>query len=331
MLHWIALAKAHKGHPDGKRYVPVLEALLEARSAGRALFPISDSIFMETSQIRQHRQRQDLCNVIELLSGFLVVTSRSIVSAHEIESLLNDLVGPRTRPINTTDYLDWGVSRAFGMVGGFKVLDENGTDITEAVRRDHPGGIEAFDRFFAEAEVDLVRNALAGPTTEEEPYMRSIGWRGGYESDVGRRRAEQEREQQNLFVANPRWRRGRLRDVVSARELMIEINDLMVDGLGARGVALADVAADPEEFRAAFDSMPSFDVAVTIKVAYHENPSHQWTENDIHDIDALGSTVPYCDIVLPDKAAAGQLYRTGLVDRMGTTVLTSLDDLPPLL
>ena len=77
--------------------------------------------------------------------------------------------------------------------------------------------------------------------------------------------------------------------------------------------------------------MPSFDVAVTLKVAYHEDLNHRWTPNDIHDIDALGSSVPYCDVVVTDKAVASQLRRTGLDERLETLVLTSLDELPELL
>jgi hypothetical protein len=86
-----------------------------------------------------------------------------------------------------------------------------------------------------------------------------------------------------------------------------------------------------EAARAAFDAMPSYDVAVTMKVEYHRDPSHVWRVNDIHDIDALGSTLPYCDIVVTDKAAASHARRTGLADRLGTTILSRLDDLIALL
>ena len=56
-----------------------------------------------------------------------------------------------------------------------------------------------------------------------------------------------------------------------------------------------------------------------------------WTTNDIHDIKALGSAVPYGDVVRTDKAVASQLQRTGVDERLGTTVLHRLTDLLPLL
>jgi len=80
--------------------------------------------------------------------------------------------------------------------------------------------------------------------------------------------------------------------------------------------------------RQAFDSMPSFDVAVTLKTSLHKNPKHQWKTNDISDIDALGSTLPYCDVVVTDAAMASHVLSTGLADRLNTRVLSRLSELP---
>src|SRR6202521_6275176 len=79
--HWIALAKAMAGHRDGEASVEVLTGCLKASERGEAVFPISDSIYFEISKIGPHRQRRDLLDVIEAMSRFLVVTSRSVVWA----------------------------------------------------------------------------------------------------------------------------------------------------------------------------------------------------------------------------------------------------------
>jgi hypothetical protein len=110
--------------------------------------------------------------------------------------------------------------------------------------------------------------------------------------------------------------------------LLIEINEAMATGLFERGATLEVIFPRLEDTRQAMDSMPSFDVAVTLKTAYHRDPMHRWTPNDIHDIDALGSTLPYCDVVVTDKAAARHVHRTGLAERLGTVVLWRLSDLP---
>jgi hypothetical protein len=72
--------------------------------------------------------------------------------------------------------------------------------------------------------------------------------------------------------------------------------------------------------------MPSFDV--TLKASYHQYARHRWTTNDIHDIDALGSTLPHCDIVVTDKAVAAQGNGSGLAERFGRVVLARSADLP---
>lgn len=73
--------------------------------------------------------------------------------------------------------------------------------------------------------------------------------------------------------------------------------------------------------------MPSFYVAVTLKTSYPRDPNHRWTTNDIHDIDALGSTIPYCDIVVTDKAVATATRTSGLAVPTNTVVLHPLLDL----
>ena len=75
------------------------------------------------------------------------------------------------------------------------------------------------------------------------------------------------------------------------------------------------------------DKMPTFDVAVTLKTSYHRNPNHRWTRNDIFDIDAMSTVLPYCDVVVTDKAIASHLNQTKLANRLDTKVLSSLDDL----
>ena len=134
-----------------------------------------------------------------------------MIATHEIEAALDDMVGPSSRPINTMNYLDWGVARAFGMVGGFKVFDEHDNDITAQARAEFAGGPEAFDAFFHDAELQLVRNALAGPTPAEEPELHALGWRLGDDGGIGAKRAQQEIEQAERFNSDPHWRRGRIR------------------------------------------------------------------------------------------------------------------------
>ena len=129
----------------------------------------------------------------------------------------------------------------------------------------------------------------------------------------------------------PEWRRGRTRDLVAAREVLIELMPKFYRGAATRRVDREALFADEPAFRTALAEMPSFDVAVTMKTAYHRDGTHRWTANDINDIDILGSTLPYCDVVVTDKAVAAHATRSGLAERLSTVVLARLEDLLPLL
>lgn len=325
----MALAKANSGHSHGDQLKEVLEACDAAARSGQAIFPISDSIYFEVSKIGTYRQRRALREVIERISGFMVVSSRSVVSVHEIETMLDTLVGPSSDPINGMNYIDWGVMRAFGLHGGMIIRDrETGADMTEEARANHPGGPAEFDRIVWEGQFSLSRSVLDGPTPgQEEAEMRASGWNPRAAFKVAERRAQQEIEQVARFDADPAWRRGRIRDVVAAREVIIEVNEHLWKGLKDRGVQLEEAFPSPDETLRIWDSMPSFDVAVTLKTEYHRDPNHIWKTNDITDIDALGSTLPYCDVVLTDKAAASHAVRTGLAERLGTVVHSRTSDL----
>lgn len=330
--HWIALAKESGGHGGGSPERAFLDWALGGVEQGDVLFPISATIYAEISRIGAHRQRRDLRRVIELLSGFAVVTPRDVIATHEIEAMLDLLVGPSRRPINEMDYLDWGVARAFGLVGGFRVKDANGRDVTADVRADFPGGPDAFDRLMVDASLGLNRRSLEGPTHREEPALRQLGWNPHRALKVNDQRARQENDQVAVLNDHPGWRKGRIRDIVAARELLIELSETMVQGLVDRGVDWDDLLLpDVESVRARIDAIPSVDVSVTLKTSYHRDPSHRWTANDIFDIDALAMTLPYCDVVVMDRAMHSHVQRTGLADRLGTSALNSLIQVPDVL
>jgi hypothetical protein len=326
--HWIALAHARSGRRDGARNIGVLTGLVDAVNNGLAVFPLSDTIYFEVCKMASYERRRELREVMEQLSRYLVVASRSDISTHELETMLDQVVGPSTTPINTMPYLDWGIARAFGRVGGFRIRDkEDDRDVTDEVRAKWPEGPEALDAMFASAELMLNRQVLDGPSSpEEEAELRAVGYDRRGHMGTAQRRAEQELEQVARFDNDPSWRRGRIRDVVSARELIIELLDALTRGLIDRGTMLEALFPSPEHVRDAFDALPSFDVAVTVKTSYHRDPKHRWTVNDIADIDALGSTVPYCDMVATDKAVANHAQQTGLADRLDTIVTSRLAD-----
>lgn len=327
--HWITLARALAGKKAHAASPEVIQSLLEAKDSGAAVFPLTETTFIEVSKIQSHRQRRDLRRVIERLSSFQVVSSRLVIAELEIEAMLDEKIGPGSSPVVSVPYLDWGVERAFGKVGGIRVRSIDGGDVTEEVRASWPEGKTGFDMLVAGLETELVRGVLEGPAPDEEPEFRNLGWEPSSTKVIAERRAGQEEDQSNRFDADLRWRRGRIRDALAAREVAVEFKDVLGRGLDERGATLEELWPTPQHARESLDAMPSFDVALTMKVEYHRNSTHRWSANDIHDIDALGSVLPYCDVVVTDKAAMALVQRTGLADRLDTIILSDLESLTP--
>jgi hypothetical protein len=68
--------------------------------------------------------------------------------------------------------------------------------------------------------------------------MRRLGWDPRAAFQVTERRAQQEVDQVAGFDDDPEWRAGRIRDVVAARELLIEINEALFGALSERSTTL---------------------------------------------------------------------------------------------
>ena len=334
LKHWIELAKVLSGHQDGTKLRPVLDACLAAATDGKAVFALSVYIYSEIAKIANHRQRRDLREAIGLVCRHMVVTPLTVVVLHEVEALLDHAIGPRPLPINSTAYLDWGVERAFGVVGGLRIKSAEGDDITEQVRLASPSGPAAFDKFLLDAQLELNRRVIDGPTPTEEPGLRGLGWNPEAIVSVYEQKASDELAQARRFDVNANWRVGRTRDAITAREAIIEIGDIFNEGFEQRGgISAADkfFSVGRNELSARYDSMPSFDVSVTLKTSLHRDANHRWKNNDFYDIGALALTIPYCDVVLTDRSMLSHVTRHKLPEKYGTAVLSQLDDLPMLL
>lgn len=330
--HWISLAKANCGHPDGARFSTVLMRCQKAVESGTAVFPLSFVHYAETQKIKDPAQRLDLAVVMESLSGFRTLLPGDLIRHLEIEAILEATVGPSSKPAATLPLVGQSVFWAFGRVGGLRVRDRSGQDQTDQARRGFSGGPEAFNTRLREVEVMFDRRALAGPQNDEEvKALRRFGWAPEQVVEMFERAAEEERAQARRLDEDPKWRRGRLRDVISARELLSELNGMLTESLAARRLHFDDLGWNRQDLRRFMAAMPSTDVAVTLKTAAHRNQSKAWATNDIHDIRALSTAVPYCDIVVTEKHAHSVLTAAKVPAKTRRVLLRRLDELQAVL
>jgi hypothetical protein len=323
--HWIYLAQANARLSTGTRFLPFLDACRNACRSGAARFVLSGSHYLEMVKIRDPAQRRAIADVMEELTDFAVLVSRVVIMELELEATLNRFVIaiPSLPPVALVGR---GVRHAFGIKSGLGIMGPDG-DATEDVRQQM--GPEKFNAFIANANLQLERSALRGPRDDEVEKLQRYGWNPAGATAVAIKRADEEQAQSGrLDEEGGRWRRGRLRDLVAARELLIEFQNMLPRALSARALTLDGIGPTPEAAMAFVRSMPSTEISIEIKTAWHRNAHKRWTPNDIHDIDALSLAVPYCDIVVTEKGCHHLLNAARLGQRMHTAILRRLEDLP---
>ena len=274
------------------------------------------------AKIRSESQRARLAEVMWELSGLTTILSRPSIMRMELDRSLSDLVGPADGLLDPLPLLGFGSAWAFGRVGWRLRSDEQ--DLTDELEGD---ALASFRFLIAKAE----RRILAGPTDDEIPALKKTGWDPYAGLRVAEQRALEEAEQAKRFDADPRWRRGRIRDVILARELAIELFDMLREALTWRSLGFEFLEADRDRSRRLVRSMPSSEVSTELKRAAHRNRQTKWKANDIIDIDAMSLAVPYCDVVVTERHRANQLRSAHFDDRMSTVILDALQLLPDVL
>ena len=338
--HWISLSKCISGHKDGSRYRRAFDACTTAVDEGSTQFPLSLSTLMELNAIRDPQQRLWLRRVIQQFSQFRTVLPRAVTAALEFEQVLANRLDNIQQRTAELDYVGIGVGWATGRHFTPSIVDQQGRDVTSEVFPSLSPEVRRFldPEFMAYMLTGMVIEGPANPSEEAE--LRARGWNPRALTDMMENRVQLESqlvidldEIRSVDPSSVDWRRGRLRDVVSARELLHETNETFKLVLDQQELTLQDVFDTPgtpnaiRHNRRITDAMPTFDVAVTLKTSYHRNPRHLWRRNDIFDIDAMSTVLPYCDVVVTDKAMMSHVGRTRLAERLGTRVLSSLDDL----
>jgi hypothetical protein len=142
---------------------------------------------------------------------------RDVVMECELSAMLDPvakLPSPRPRVPSVVR----GVRHAFGLSSGIGIVDASGEDASEELRSEM--GDAAFDRTMEEIFVKAERSMFRGPADQDEDLaLRAIGYLPEGPRGVIDNRAEQERNFKAHLDADPHWRRGRLRDLVSIASL----------------------------------------------------------------------------------------------------------------
>lgn len=263
---------------------------------------------------------------MEELSGFVTLIDPPSLKRAEFEAVLRLKDPGRATEWVGYPVIGMGVGFAFGTALTPRLKNKDGSDAS-----DDP----MWSGLLKEMTVLFERMVLSGPTDDAIEEMRGNGWDPEAGWKVAEQRAEQEREQAAILdgETETNWRRGRLRDLVSARELLLDLRETVQEALGGDFAASDGLFGSRDDARRMVRSMPSAEVAIELKTALHRNAqrSRAWQPNDVIDVDALSNSVPYCDIVVTEKHAHHALTTARLDQRMDCVILRRLADLPTAL
>lgn len=201
-----------------------------------------------------------------------------------------------------------------------KVVDAQGRDSSAAVRATMSDA--AYDAMIAKMNYMMERAMLRGPSDDDlEEIRKNPSYQPERAIEGQRSRVGWELETKRILDEDPKWRRGRLRDLVGEREIVHEWLD-MLTRMRLNRVHRGEPAFEPEDqgMAALMGAMPHSQVAISVKTRFHQNPHHAWKPKHIADIDAVSVAYPYCEAVFPDKEVRSALLNSK--ELRGCTAIT---------
>ena len=130
---------------------------------------------------------------------------------------------------------------AFGMRGGLIIEGQEGQEAEQRLR--YRLGDLRFEQMIAHFNREMERALLTGPGEDEKAALRQEGDGGGRRAPVRSTRGSGPKvsaDRRILLDQNPESRRGRLRDLLSAREVLIELNEMIARELIVRDMTKAE-------------------------------------------------------------------------------------------
>jgi hypothetical protein len=323
---WIRLASASLGKPREPSDVELLDALVAAADSGVA-FPLSPTHYIETLRVRDPAQRAALAEVMGAVSHCRTLRSRRGLLRDQLLLVMHERFGrPAFRPERGGPF-GVGVHWAFtGKVSLLRVYSsETGEPVRSATVTD-----EILCRWNQWSQIQF----LAGPRDDDVDRMRErYGYMPELTEEAGMSRLAWEADFAGLLQGDPvTAKEVRLR--VQVREVVHELIELLVETFAVYALPIRVLMGGERstegrrEFVVSFfDSMPSVRVAVDLKAAVYRNNTRGWSLNDLYDTDAMSLAVPYCDVVVADKATVDALVRAKTGERTGTLVTSRPDEL----
>ena len=344
--HWVHLAQARVGHPEGAAHAAALGLLRQAVADGRVVIPLSAAHYDEVRKIKDFDQRNDLALTMAELSGYRTLVNRSVIRRAELVRSLAEQFGVATNP-ELPVVVGYGFAYACGQAGGNGYIEGADTASEEEWADAAPkliamlerliGGGWHFDSPIADpvARVTAAFNEvgqfiqLRGPRPGAEE--RELRTRYGYKpEEIQDAVKEIVNRHQRIVVElekRPKDKR-RYEDLLGAYMYVWELINDLVPALDTIGHTFDELVDEGKTAMVAvLERMPTIQTDTALRGGNLRNLERPWQPNDVYDVEHLSVSAAYCDVVVTEKHAATLLNRARIGERYATLITPRIDDL----
>lgn len=289
----IELAQARLRKPGSEALWELRETLLSAVQAGTVVVPLSLAHYTETWS---HGNRVPLSIEIMAFSRFVTLTHISKLCRGEIDLALHAKFG-RPEQCNPLDIFGFGYAHANGM--------------PELM----------LDKVHYTPEQHLLAEFAILSDPEEQVRIADVQ----RQHDTDSKFAENETRRAKILKE---WR-------VTPEQLVTRFRIQTLSDLEPyflHAIIAADVTREELEQLGSSDledlisAVPSLFALTEMRRIRYADPAQGFKRTDMNDLRSLSVAVPYCDVVVTDKAMADLLLRSKLPERYGTEVFTNITD-----
>jgi hypothetical protein len=319
--HWYALGDALAGVPQNPDHVSVLKQLRELVERREVVFPLSSVHYIELAENPREHLRERAADAMVLLSRFTTMAPSSKILDGEMAQELNRRFGRPAFPMKVAKF---GVGAGFAF-GETQLMGLKG--ITEENRQEFEARVG-----MSVVEFEAAVNATAEYWVLRGPTATLLSAIPAYDPNAARRLADAQLDDFKIMINTLRTDPDvakRPMDAICARQLIFDIGDNYT-----RAIISAGFTKDRLPFHDKADhtdfllSLPSRKVVTLMQSHYLQDVHRDWLINDLRDIAALSTAIPYCDVVVTDKKACDTaVNRAHLDTEFNTRIFSRLTDL----
>lgn len=289
--------------------------LAEGVNRGLVSLPLSAAHYMETQNRRDWRSRRELAETMLAFSKLHTIAPQEKLLPAEVDRALRERFG---QPLQVRELRPFGVgaSHAFGMpIGPYRVPKElRGTlaDVGEFERK--------ANRFLEE-------QLLIGPSPELEEEGIP-----GYEPfshlQIGERYAKAKEELREVRKVEG-WQAGERSQRVAKAQAFVDHLPVLQEALARAGLQEDALLVGGQDGMSTFlEKVPTMLASSELERQRHVSSQKTWERQDLTDLGALSVAMAHCDIVVTERFWTDAARRSRLGEKLGTVVISNLEDLP---